>query len=179
MEEAAECMLVLIGATPEGRKELVGLQTGVRESAQSWRDLLTDIKQRGFGIVPDLAIGDGALGFSGRSARISDLIASISERSKPTMRAARHQERLAKNLEVEVGDFLTAQAVHLGAAFALLEDRRRRWRRREPIECTIQRLFVELLRRFSQATRGTTIAFGRGTFDPIGCLHSRDKWRFL
>ena len=40
MEEQAECMLVLIGATPEGRKELVGFQVGVRESAQSWRELL-------------------------------------------------------------------------------------------------------------------------------------------
>ncbi len=63
MEETAECMLVLIGATPEGRKELVGFQTGVRESAQSWRELLIDIKQRGLAIAPDLAIGDGALGF--------------------------------------------------------------------------------------------------------------------
>jgi len=58
----AECMLVLIGATPEGKKELVGFQTGVRESAQSWRELLIDIKQRGLEIAPDLAVGDGALG---------------------------------------------------------------------------------------------------------------------
>ena len=43
----AECMLVLIGATPEGKKELVGFQVGVRESAQSWRELLVDIKRRG------------------------------------------------------------------------------------------------------------------------------------
>ena len=43
----AECMLVLIGATPEGKKELVGFQTGVRESAQTWRELLIDIKRRG------------------------------------------------------------------------------------------------------------------------------------
>jgi putative transposase len=63
MEEAAECMLVLIGATPEGKKELVGFQVGVRESAQSWRELLVDIKQRGLEIAPDLAVGDGALGF--------------------------------------------------------------------------------------------------------------------
>ena len=56
-------MLVLIGATPEGKKELVGFQTGVRESAQSWRELLIDIKQRGLEIAPDLAVGDGALGF--------------------------------------------------------------------------------------------------------------------
>jgi transposase-like protein len=47
MEANAECMLVLIGATAEGKKELVGFQTGVRESAQSWRELLIDIKRRG------------------------------------------------------------------------------------------------------------------------------------
>ena len=63
MEANAECMLVLIGATPEGKKELVGFQVGVRESTQSWRELLVDIKRRGLAIAPDLAIGDGALGF--------------------------------------------------------------------------------------------------------------------
>ena len=63
MEEAAECMLVVVGATPEGKKELVGFQTGARESAQSWRELLFDIKRRGLGIAPELAVGDGALGF--------------------------------------------------------------------------------------------------------------------
>jgi transposase-like protein len=63
MEDNAECMLVLIGATPEGKKELVGFQTGARESAQSWRELLIDIKRRGLEITPDLAVGDGALGF--------------------------------------------------------------------------------------------------------------------
>ena len=47
MKAAAECMLVLLGATPEGKKEVVGFQTGVRESAQSWRELLVDIKRRG------------------------------------------------------------------------------------------------------------------------------------
>ena len=63
MEDAAECMLVLMGATPEGKKELVGFQTGVCESTQSWRELIIDIKQRGLEIAPDLAVGDGALGF--------------------------------------------------------------------------------------------------------------------
>ena len=63
--EGARRMLaqVLIGATPEGKKELVGFQTGVREGAQCWRELLIDIKQRGLEIAPDLAVGDGALGF--------------------------------------------------------------------------------------------------------------------
>jgi len=63
MEANAECMLVLLGATPEGKKEFVGFQTGVRESTQSWRELLVDLKHRGLAIPPDLAIGDGALGF--------------------------------------------------------------------------------------------------------------------
>jgi transposase-like protein len=63
MEPQAECMLVLIGATPEGKKELVGFQVGLRESAQSWRELLVDLKARGLAIAPELAIGDGALGF--------------------------------------------------------------------------------------------------------------------
>ena len=47
MEPQAECMLVSIGAMPEGRKELVGFQVGARESAQSWRELLVDLKARG------------------------------------------------------------------------------------------------------------------------------------
>jgi putative transposase len=63
MEDHAECMLVLIGATPEGRKELVGFQVGVRESAQSWRELLIEVKRRGLTIAPEMAVGDGALGF--------------------------------------------------------------------------------------------------------------------
>ena len=63
MEDHADCMLVLIGATPEGRKELVGFQVGVRESAQSWRELLVEVKRRGLSIAPELAVGDGALGF--------------------------------------------------------------------------------------------------------------------
>ena len=63
MEPQAECMLVLIGATPEGKKELLGFQVGVRESAQSWRELLVDLKARGLAVAPELATGDGALGF--------------------------------------------------------------------------------------------------------------------
>jgi len=63
MEPQAECMLVLIGATPEGKKELLGFQTGSRESGQSWRELLVDLKARGLIIAPEIAVGDGALGF--------------------------------------------------------------------------------------------------------------------
>ena len=63
MEPTAECMLVIIGATPEGKKELVGFHVGVRESAQSWRELLVDLKHRGLAVAPKIAVGDGAMGF--------------------------------------------------------------------------------------------------------------------
>ena len=63
LEEANQCVLVIIGATAEGRKELVVLADGFRESEQSWKEVLLDLKCRGFTIDPKLAIGDGALGF--------------------------------------------------------------------------------------------------------------------
>ena len=63
MEDQSQCMLVIIGATPEGKKELVGFVSGYRESAQSWAELLIDLKARGLAHPPLLAIGDGALGF--------------------------------------------------------------------------------------------------------------------
>ncbi|ANH09018.1 transposase (plasmid) [Shinella sp. HZN7] len=63
MEDDAACMLVVIGATPEGKKELVGFQVGVRESTQSWHELLVGLKARGLSIAPEIAVGDGALGF--------------------------------------------------------------------------------------------------------------------
>ena len=63
LEDEAQCLLVIIGATPEGKKELVGLADGLRESAQSWRELLLDLKRHGLAMGPQLAVGDGALGF--------------------------------------------------------------------------------------------------------------------
>src|SRR3954465_943892 len=63
LEADAQCLLVIIGATPEGKKELVGLIDGVRESVQSWRELLLDLRRRGLSIGPELAVADGALGF--------------------------------------------------------------------------------------------------------------------
>lgn len=58
-----QCMLVLMGATADGRKELIAVLDGYRESKQSWRELLLDLKNRGLVVAPKLAVGDGALGF--------------------------------------------------------------------------------------------------------------------
>ena len=63
LEGERQCILVVIGATPEGKKELVAVQDGLRESEQSWRELLLDLKARGLAQPPKLAVGDGALGF--------------------------------------------------------------------------------------------------------------------
>jgi putative transposase len=63
LEDEKQCILVLIGATPEGRKELVGFTDGARENAQDWRELLLDLKRRGLDASPEGMIADGALGF--------------------------------------------------------------------------------------------------------------------
>ncbi len=58
-----QCILVLMGATADGRKELIGITEGYRESEQSWLELLRDLQSRGLREDPKLAIADGALGF--------------------------------------------------------------------------------------------------------------------
>jgi putative transposase len=63
LEEDRQCILVLMGATADGRKELIAVVDGHRESAQSWQGLLLDVKSRGLAVDPKLATGDGALGF--------------------------------------------------------------------------------------------------------------------
>ena len=63
LEDDAQCLLVIVGATPEGKKEFVGLADGVRESTQSWEEMLLDLRRRGLTIGPELAVADGALGF--------------------------------------------------------------------------------------------------------------------
>jgi putative transposase len=63
LEEDRQCILVVMGATADGRKELIAIADGYRESEQSWMELLLDVKSRGLSIDPKLATGDGALGF--------------------------------------------------------------------------------------------------------------------
>ena len=63
LEDARQCILVIIGATAAGKKEVVGIADGYRESEESWKEMLLGLKQRGLLIDPQLAIGDGGLGF--------------------------------------------------------------------------------------------------------------------
>jgi transposase-like protein len=63
LEDARQCILVIIGANSEGKKELLGIADGYRESEESWKELLLNLKQRGLTVDPKLATGDGGLGF--------------------------------------------------------------------------------------------------------------------
>lgn len=63
MDEDRQCVLVIIGADEWGNKDVLGLVDGFRESTQSWRELLLDLKHRGLEVAPKLAVGDGAMGF--------------------------------------------------------------------------------------------------------------------
>lgn len=69
-DDARLCLLVLIGARADGKKELLAVEDGYRESEQSWWELLRDLRSRGLRIGPKLAIGDGALGFWKALAKI-------------------------------------------------------------------------------------------------------------
>ena len=86
LEEAAQCLLVIIGATPEGKKELVGLIDGVRESAQSWKELLLDLKRRGLAM---LSCGKSSLGningFLCRSSRFFGRTGGLVRNSNPSI----------------------------------------------------------------------------------------------
>lgn len=65
MEDSAECVLVIVGVTEQGNKEILAIEGGHRESKESWLTLLRNLKERGLKIAPKLAVGDGALGFWG------------------------------------------------------------------------------------------------------------------
>lgn len=63
LEDTSQCILLVIGATADGKKELLAMSDGYRESEASWKELLLDLKARGLTNDPKVAIGDGALGF--------------------------------------------------------------------------------------------------------------------
>ena len=67
-----QCILVIIGVTEDGRKELIALEGGIRESEISWMEVLVDLKRRGLETAPELAIGDGALGFWKALSKVYD-----------------------------------------------------------------------------------------------------------
>jgi transposase-like protein len=95
LEEERLCTLVLIGVRPDGTKEVVALEDGYRESAESWRAVLRDLKGRGLR-APVLAIGDGALGFW---AAVRDVWPETAEQRCWVHRIANVLDKLPKSLQ--------------------------------------------------------------------------------
>ena len=98
LEEDRQCILVLMGATKDGQKELIAMTDGHRESAQSWRELLLDVKRRGLTIDPKLAIGDGALGFW---KAVAEVFPSTKEQRCWVHKTANILDKLPKNKQAK------------------------------------------------------------------------------
>jgi putative transposase len=119
LEEDRVCMLVLMGATKDGKKELIAVASGFRESEQSWTELLLDLKARGLVIDPKLAIGDGALGFWKALRKIypttreqrcwvhktANVLDKLPKRQQPTAKAKLHDIWMAATREDAIKAF--------------------------------------------------------------------------
>src|SRR3954447_8031099 len=141
LEQDRQCILVLIGATAEGRKELIAVADGYRESEQSWKELLLDCQARGLTIEPSLAIGDGALGFWKAIAQVwpstkaqrcwvhktSNVLDQLPKGAQPKAKAALHAIYDAAGREAAEKAFdlfvATYEAKYPKAAACLSKDR--------------------------------------------------------
>jgi putative transposase len=113
------CLLVLMGATADGKKELIALADGVRESETSWTGLLLDLKDRGLTLAPKLATGDGSLGFwialgkifpSTRHQRCwvhktFNVLDKLPKREQPAAKSALHEVWMSANREDAIKAF--------------------------------------------------------------------------
>ena len=103
LEDDRQCILVLMGATKDGKKELIAMTDGHRESAQSWRELLLDVKRRGLSVAPKLAIGDGALGFW---KALAEVFPATKEQRCWVHKTANVLDKLPKNKQPKAKDML-------------------------------------------------------------------------
>lgn len=108
-EDNHQCILVIIGVTDSGVKELLGLESGFRESALSWKSLLLRLQDQGLKDAPELAIGDGALGFWKALAQVfpttrgqrcwvhktANVLNSLPKSQQPQAKSALHEIYLA------------------------------------------------------------------------------------
>ena len=93
LEDDAQCLLVIIGATPEGKKELVGLTDGVRESTRSWKELLLDLKRRG------LSMGPRARGCRWRPRLLASPRRGMATHARPALLGAQDRQRAQQAAE--------------------------------------------------------------------------------
>jgi transposase-like protein len=98
-----QCILVLMGATEAGKKELIAITDGYRESTQSWRELLLDVKKRGLSKAPELATGDGALGFW---AALREIFPTTQEQRCWVHKTANVLNKLPKSIQAKAKSML-------------------------------------------------------------------------
>jgi putative transposase len=140
-ESKKQCILVLIGATKEGTKELLAIQDGYQESEESWREILVELEQRGLEESPKLVIGDGALGLWAAIAKIwpdaaqqrcwvhktQNVLNSLPKSVRPRAKSHLHDIWMAETRETAekaFDDFLELYGdKHLKAAASLKKDR--------------------------------------------------------
>ena len=141
LEEDRQCILVLMGATADGKKELIAIADGHRESEQSWKGLLLDVKARGLVVDPKLATGDGALGFWKALAQVypntreqrcwvhktANVLDKLPKRLQPEAKEKLHAIWMAETREDAVKSFdlflETYRAKYAKAAECLAKDR--------------------------------------------------------
>lgn len=141
LEDGRQCILVLMGATADGRKELIAIADGYRESEQSWKELLLDVKSRGLEIEPSLAIGDGALGFWAAMRKVwhttkeqrcwvhktANVLDKLPKGSQPKAKGMLHEIYLAESREKAIKAFdlfvTTYEAKYPKATECLSKDR--------------------------------------------------------
>jgi putative transposase len=100
-----QCILVLMGATEDGRKELIALADGYRESTQSWRELLLDVQHRGLSQAAKLAVGDGALGFW---AALAEIYPQTQEQRCWVHKTANVLNKMPKSIQAKAKSMLQA-----------------------------------------------------------------------
>ena len=140
-DDARLCLLVLIGADETGKKRLLAVQEGYRESEQSWREILMDLKHRGGAVSPKLAVADGALGFWKAITKVfgdtrtqrcwmhktGNVLNSLPKSTQPKAKKALHEiwqaETRAKAYEAFDAFVETYEAKYPRAAECLTKDR--------------------------------------------------------
>lgn len=140
-QDSRVCMLVLMGATADGTKELIAVEAGVRESEQSWTSMIVDLKHRGLVIDPKLAVADGALGFWAAMRKVwpttreqrcwvhktANVLDKMPRHLQPDAKDKLHQVWMAatrKEAEKAFDVFIeTYEAKHDGAVACLKKDR--------------------------------------------------------
>ena len=136
LDEERSCILVAMAADREGRKEIVAVSDGYRESKASWRELLLDLKRRGLSRGAKLAVGDGALGFWGA---LREVFPGTKEQRCWVHKTANVLDKLPKSVQGKAKSMIHEmyQAPTKEAALSAYEHFRESWRDKYPkaVEC--------------------------------------------